>query len=477
MVIRSLSVALVFAVVFGILFPKAGIAESTRSEDFAKDPHWDAVNNRIDPKNAKTVVQDFGYSKTNHAGGESPGEIGGRITRSLTKASYAKKIEEKTLEDKLSASGQFAVPAAEGGSAMLFGWFNSDSDGWRTPNSLAFRLDGNGGKYWVFFEYGTQAYGTGGGDTFEGERYQTTSTPPTPSGDKVHHWELSYDPEGADGHGEMTFTFDGETFTAPLLEGHKDQGAVFNRFGILNQMTTGSDMEVYFDDITLDGEKFTFDQDPKWEGVGNHVEFQDKIVRPFHDFGYSETDHAGGEPGEMGGVVWRIEDSHPENAAYYGDNVGKLTLDDRLEASGRVSMLKAGADSAGMIGWFNSKTFREGSIPRNFLGVQIEGPSRVGHYFRPAYMNDQLVGENPGQGPLIRPDGKQYEWKLVYDPEANNGLGEITVQLNGEKVSLPLRPGAREGGAEFDRFGMVTFLRGGHHVEIYFDDLTYTVGP
>ncbi|MCA9433827.1 MAG: hypothetical protein KC940_25120, partial [Candidatus Omnitrophica bacterium] len=68
-------------------------------------------------------------------------------------------------------------------------------------------------------------------------------------------------------------------------------------------------------------------------------------------------------------------------------------------------------------------------------------------------------------------------WKLVYDPEANNGLGEITVQLNGEKVSLPLRPGAREGGAEFDRFGMVTFLRGGHHVEIYFDDLTYTVGP
>ena len=38
MVIRSLSVALVFAVVFGILFPKAGIAESTRSEDFAKDP-------------------------------------------------------------------------------------------------------------------------------------------------------------------------------------------------------------------------------------------------------------------------------------------------------------------------------------------------------------------------------------------------------------------------------------------------------
>ena len=69
---------------------------------------------------------------------------------------------------------------------MLFGWFHETSRGWRTLNSLAFRIDGNGGKYWVFFEYGTRNWLTGGGGTFDGPRYQTTRTKPFPADGTVH---------------------------------------------------------------------------------------------------------------------------------------------------------------------------------------------------------------------------------------------------------------------------------------------------
>ena len=52
----------------------------------------------------------------------------------------------------LSSSGRFAVHRDESSTGTLFGWFNDkESRGWRTAHSLCFRIDGNGGKFWVFF--------------------------------------------------------------------------------------------------------------------------------------------------------------------------------------------------------------------------------------------------------------------------------------------------------------------------------------
>jgi hypothetical protein len=155
-----------------------------RFEDFASDPHWEGFRNHLRPERAPRTKQDFGWSP--------PGQIGGWIQRSLTPAWFAKRIGTRTLNDRLKASGKFAVSRAEGASGALFGWFHETSRGWRTSNSLIFRLDGNGGKYWVFYEYGTRHWMTGGGGCFEGEQYQTTTTKPFPADGAVHTWSLDY---------------------------------------------------------------------------------------------------------------------------------------------------------------------------------------------------------------------------------------------------------------------------------------------
>ena len=465
-----------YCVTMSILLLTMLAAQETteRFEDFSSNPNWEGKGNRIDDELARTIVQDFGYSRTNYAGGDSPGEIGGRISRSLTPATYATVVPAKTLNDPLTASGKFAVTQADGSSGMLVGWFNSLSEGWRTPNSLVFRLDGNGEKYWVFFEYGTQNYQTGGGATFEGEQYQTTKTPPERADGTVHTWSLTYDPGGAEGNGEITFVMDRKTYTAPLMPGHKVDGAIFNRFGMVNVQVAGKGMNVYLDDLKIDGESYDFTDEPDWEEKGNRITFNDREIRPYHNFGWSPTNHAGGEPGEVGGLIWRADERKPEQAGYYAARVGHLTMNHKLEASGKVSMIRAGVDSAVLIGWFNSQT-HIGAPPRNFVGIMVEGPSRVGHYFRPVYANSQGQYEIMKEGPVIRPTGTSHPWHLSYTPEANDGQGQITVTFNGETISLNLKSGVRADGAVFDRFGLLSYQRGGHFVDIYFDDISYTV--
>jgi hypothetical protein len=161
---------------------------------------------------------------------------------------------------------------------------------------------------------------------FEGERYQTTPTPPFRSDGTVHEWALSYDPNGAGGQGQIAFTLDGKRYTQDLMPGHKADGATFNRFGIWNVQTTGDYVELYVDDLVIDGVEENFDRDPKWEGKGNVAEFEDRVFRPLHDFGHGMTKYAGGQTGEIGGIVWR-----DERPMFYGKKVGPF----RRRAAGR----------------------------------------------------------------------------------------------------------------------------------------------
>src|SRR4051812_47203421 len=116
-----------------------------KTEHFDRDPGWEGFNNRVVPRVVPTVTQDFGYSRTNFAG-KGKGEVGGRVWRSTTPAYYADRIAVKTLNDKLTASGTFALTSSSGGSGVFFGWFSSRQPGGGRPlNSLGLDLDGEKG--------------------------------------------------------------------------------------------------------------------------------------------------------------------------------------------------------------------------------------------------------------------------------------------------------------------------------------------
>jgi len=299
------------------LFLTADVLAQERArvfEDFATDPKWESYRSRLLPNPLPVTRQDFGWRDTRHADG-TRGEIAGWIQRSRTPASLARIIATRTLNDRLSASGKFSVTRDDSSSGVLFGWFHESSRGWRTPNSLVFRLDGNGGKYWVFYEYGTRHWLTGGAGCFEGDRYQTTPTKPFRADGTTHTWSLDYDPSGANGNGLMTFVLDGQTYPLALAPGHKADGAEFNRFGVMNVQTTGSGMEVSFRDLKLDDQPIDLSGDAGWEARGNKVEFQDRHIRPFHDFGWSPANRTGSR-GEIGGIIWR-----DERPAYYAAQV------------------------------------------------------------------------------------------------------------------------------------------------------------
>jgi len=99
-----------------------------KTERFEADPGWEGFNNRVPPKKGQIVKQDFGYSPT-HFAGRAAGEVGGVIQRSTTPASYAVQIAPRSLNDKLTAAGTFAITASHPGAGVFFGFFNSQQPG------------------------------------------------------------------------------------------------------------------------------------------------------------------------------------------------------------------------------------------------------------------------------------------------------------------------------------------------------------
>ncbi len=482
-----------------VLLPAPG-AVPLKSEHFDRDPGWEEHNNHAAPGKALSVKQDFGFSPT-HFAGKNAGEMGGTVQRSTTPASYAAPlIPARSLDEKLSASGTFAVTKAQGGAGVFFGFFNSQQPGGsgRPIGSLGldFDFEGKGGRLAVrLITASNKSCGTFITPYLPGKFRPT----PIKADATQYHWTLTYDPDAASGQGSFTFTMTSEThktqdygtlpeasqreaqarfpnttkFTVDLPPGYKSDGARFDRFGMHNMMKAGGAATLYFDDLQLNGKTEDFSKDPQWTAVGNRVSYEDRELTGAHDFGYSaKTNYAGGTAGEIGGGMWRSGDF-----ACYADRVGPLDLNQRLEARGKVRLVTAGPDSDVRLGWFNSSAKEKGvGDKENFLGVFVGGPTRVGHYFIPAFATAKGGKSGMGKvekGPVLTP-GKNFEWSLVYDPAANEGNGEIQVSLSGASVTLKLKPGQKKQGAVFDRFGLFTSNIGGQMVKWYLDDLEYT---
>ncbi len=499
-----------------------------RTESFDQDPGWDAFNNRMKPDAGaiREVVQDFGYSPTAHAGGQ-PGELGGQVFRATQQAFYADKIPVKTLNDKLTASGKFSFDPMGGGGGIWFGWFLAQQEvgNARPKNGLGLNFDfeRDGGRLAVRMSNQKNEFcGTFVTPYIPGRFRPSPLHPHTP-----YEWTLTYDPQAGGGNGQFQFTlrslrsdettraldaklqaaadalpaeqramfgpkvgrpdYDGKTFVVDLPPGFKQTGATFDHFGLLAGMKEGNPVKVYFDDLKYDGKSEDFAKDPKWDGSGNRQHYAEDLPTGYHDFGFSpETHLAGGSPGEMGGTFWRLTKAY----GYYADRIGPLTLNDPLEASGRLTLLVGSPDSEMAFGWFNSSQRdiphhlkngkqQEGHLDKsdNFLGVYLAGPSRLGRCLQPAVITDKgtrRIFNNVDRAPRPAP-GQSYQWTLKYDPAGADGNGTLTVTLGEATATLTLDRRTKEEGARFDRFGFFP-SGGGGMVRIYFDDLRYTAG-
>ena len=467
----------------------APAGEEIKTEAFDRDPGWHGINNRSARELPPIEIrQDFGYSESSRAGGKR-GEIGGFITPAGEAAYYAKIISPVSLNDPLTASGVFSAP--DGAFNLLLGFFNAGSvNEWRTPNSLAIRLNGRGDRIFAYVEYCTSRWRAGGDTT----PFPSRLEPDTgrqglvgfPSGGRVYRWSLAYDPAGNGGRGVITATIDGQRAECLIDEGHREDGATFNRFGLLTVIKsedTGG--ELFVDDVTVNGVTETFDRDPEWEGKRNRITYTSILKRPRFDFGYSPTSVAGGKgKGELGGMIFRGDCRHAGSLAAYGDAVGPLSLERPLRASGKVAMTRGVTDSTTFFGFYGSSASlrrnesQSSSIPECVLGIYIEGPSRDGFCFYPVQRSLGPGGGKAGldrSSPRIYPDGKSHDWTLAYDPAGAGGKGLITVTLDGAAATLELDAGARGSGAGFDRFGIVTCWIDGNSQDVYWDDVSYTL--
>jgi len=350
------------------------------------------------------------------------------------------------------------------------------------------RLVGRGPMFFAYVEYCTGRWRAGGDDP------RSFATVPDPATGRpqfkgfaaqgtVHRWSLSYDPAGADGRGAIVATMDDETAVCHLAEGHRADGATFDRFGLVNVMKSAdSGGELWLDDITVGEEQEDFTADPGWDELNNRRQYVTALVRPRFDFGFSPTNFAGGQkPGELGGVIFRGDCRYPDRLAAYADGVDELTLDKPLRASGKVALRRGVSDSAVLIGFFNSRQSlavsqaQDYGLPTGFFGISTDAPSREGFYFAPAYrlpgdVRDHAANRGP---PRIYPDGAAHDWTFVYTP-TSDGAGQISVTLDQQQVLLPVPRAARASAARFDRFGLLTTWIDGNSQTIYFDDLAYT---
>ena len=458
-----------------------GAVGAERTETFDLDPRWDAHNCRVATAAGREVRQDFGFSgATAHCAAK--GEIGGFIQPAAEPAYYAKIISPRTLDDILAASGKLVCEGGQGNA--LIGFFNAATlNEWRTPNTIALRVYGRGQVFYAYVEYANQKWRAGAGEFGTADpTTRKSATKQFKSGTKVHSWALRYSPAANGANGSITGQLDGEELIVNLEPGHKIDGAAFNRFGLLNVMKHyDGGGELWLDELVVNGESHRFDEDPHWEGLNNRRSYTTFDVRPWFDFGFSPTHFAGGKsPGELGGLIFRGDGRFAGMMAFYGDRLDALNLDRPLRVSGKVALRRGVSDSDTLIGFFHSEHSLDSggsdafSVPPDFLGVRIGGPSREGFFFAPAYRIHGPQEKTLDGGPFIYPNGATHTWACEYNPGAANGRGQIIVKLDSETARLDLEPGQKTNGAHFNRFGLITTHHDGNGQRVYFDDLTYT---
>ena len=213
-----------------------------------------------------------------------------------------------------------------------------------------------------------------------------------------------------------------------------------------------------------------------WEGLRNQENGS--------YYGFSDTNYSGTASGEAGGTIARSLVGN-----YHADTTigGPLSYDDPLVAEGTYYWTNPSSWDGGVIfGYFNIDGM-DTSV-KNLMGFQVNDPATPGlaRVFPCSWGN--TGGKAPNTTQSYWPQDTRIKWKFTYDPDADGGNGEMTLESWNvdagmtplDTVVKPLTEAVRANTATFNAFGITardsTREALDHVADQYIDDLIYTVG-
>jgi hypothetical protein len=144
------------ALILVVLAAEVAVPAAVRFDCFDQEPrNWQGVDNRS--AFSQTVTQAFGFMAAAQ-------RVGGRITPAAETAFYGYRLPQPlSFNDHVTASGKIYI--APGAGHFLLGLFNADTlNEWRTPNTMAARINGRGEiGFHCHAEYCTSKWRAGAG--------------------------------------------------------------------------------------------------------------------------------------------------------------------------------------------------------------------------------------------------------------------------------------------------------------------------
>jgi hypothetical protein len=213
-----------------------------------------------------------------------------------------------------------------------------------------------------------------------------------------------------------------------------------------------------------------FTVDPGWTGVGNTT------------YGFSNTNNAGGAPGEAGGAV----PSRTPDITYYADTTlgGGLTQLDPITATGRFTISpRAGFDGGFAMGYFDSTgTVNVGQDGHFIEGIYMRVLDGDGTGYR---VLASLSGQRSASDVINIAGGTDYLFGLLYEPTGVNATtARLTVEIRdaatpGTVLDTAIIEQPNNAGHVYDAFGIQTadFNTTVAPSDAFIDNLNYTVVP
>ena len=434
----------------------------------------------------------FGWSDSNNAGGEA-GELGGTFARNGDSTNHYvadANIGSITRNLPLTISGRFVITE------------NLNMDGWihvgyinretaaanpqtESQNQIGLAIaepnDGSGA-------FRIMVVSNSSAGRVRGNLQRV------PVGTKVT-FVLNYEPSGNDdGSGTITLTLsldDGSQLVS-IVEGPQGLDAVdrdFDAFIVGSVPASTSDpsrrMIAYFDDLNYTVNRgprdrtLTFDSDSEALTIAKGTESEG------FSFGWSESNHAGSDSGELGGTFARTDDA---STHYFADtSFGNVWRQDHLALSGRFVI----TENIDMDGWLHVGYINRASADanpisesQNQLGMAIAEPSGGSEGFRVMAISNSQSGRQRGNSLLISV-GTQVSFAFVYGPSSGhdgNGTAALTVTMPDGSKLVSMVEEVRS--PEMADWKFDAFIIGGvpagssdpsQQMMAFFDDITYTI--